>query len=81
MFDIGCNIKSCGVGSVVVHKRGFESLYGDGGPVIQGNKTVIFNHYACEVIDSRKSVNCLAGVNCVNQPAKEYSDAMSQAAM
>ena len=22
----------------------------------------------CEVIDSRKSVNCLAGVNCVYQP-------------
>eukprot|EP00957_Ditylum_brightwellii_P009508 717759-Ditylum_brightwellii.AAC.1 len=68
MFDVGCNIKSCGVGNVVVQKRSFESLYGVGGPVVEGNRTTHFNHYACEVIDSRKSVNSLAGVNCVYQP-------------
>eukprot|EP00957_Ditylum_brightwellii_P116917 8919240-Ditylum_brightwellii.AAC.1 len=55
MFDVGCNIKSCGVGSVVVKKRGLGSFYGDGGPVIEGNKTTHFNRYLCEVIDSRKS--------------------------
>eukprot|EP00957_Ditylum_brightwellii_P182217 13882110-Ditylum_brightwellii.AAC.1 len=88
---------------------------------IEGNQTMNFNCYACEGVDSRKSVNCLAGVNCVYQPglfltttlnnkqhpdvnyirsliedmidklmseyfhkphaAKEYSDAMSQAAI
>eukprot|EP00957_Ditylum_brightwellii_P042526 3220231-Ditylum_brightwellii.AAC.1 len=68
MVDDGCNIKSHGVGSIVVQKRGFESLYGDGGPIIQVNHTVNFNYYVCEVIGSRKSVNCLAGVNCVYQP-------------
>eukprot|EP00957_Ditylum_brightwellii_P185741 14141502-Ditylum_brightwellii.AAC.1 len=68
MFDVGCNIKSPQVGSVVVQKRGFESLYGDGGPVVEGNQTMNFNHYVCEVIDSRRSVNCLAGLNRVYQP-------------
>eukprot|EP00957_Ditylum_brightwellii_P047512 3608420-Ditylum_brightwellii.AAC.1 len=98
MFDVGCTIKSHGVGSVVVQKRGFESLYGDRGHVKQGNKTMNFNNHACEVIDSRKSVNYLAGVSYVYQPdymmntlrsgyshkphlAKEYSAAISQAAM
>eukprot|EP00957_Ditylum_brightwellii_P178053 13562152-Ditylum_brightwellii.AAC.1 len=121
MFDVGCNINGCEVGSVVVQKKGLESLYGDGGPVIEGNRRMHFNGYACKVIDNRKSVNCLAGVNHVYQPglfltttlnskqhpgvscirsliedmidrlrsryfhkphvAKDYSDAMSQAAM
>eukprot|EP00957_Ditylum_brightwellii_P119551 9121955-Ditylum_brightwellii.AAC.1 len=67
MFGVGCNIKSHGVGSVVVQKRGFENLYGDGGPLIQGHHNVNFSHYVCKVIDSRKSINCLAGVNCVYQ--------------
>eukprot|EP00957_Ditylum_brightwellii_P156902 11941307-Ditylum_brightwellii.AAC.1 len=68
MFDVGCNIKSHRVGSVVVQKRGFESLYDYGGPVVEGIQTMNFNHYAYEVIDDRKSVNCLVGVNCVYQP-------------
>eukprot|EP00957_Ditylum_brightwellii_P186724 14218151-Ditylum_brightwellii.AAC.1 len=68
MFDVGCNIKSCGVDSVVVQKRGFESLYGDGGPVVTGQQKSTFNRYVCEVIDNRKSANCLAGVNHVYQP-------------
>eukprot|EP00957_Ditylum_brightwellii_P037316 2824447-Ditylum_brightwellii.AAC.1 len=68
MFDVDCNIKSHGVGSVVAQKRGFESLHGDGGPVIEGNRTMHFNCYVCEAIHSRKSVNCLSGVNCVYQP-------------
>eukprot|EP00957_Ditylum_brightwellii_P041072 3110387-Ditylum_brightwellii.AAC.1 len=66
--------KSSGVGSVVVQKRGFESLYSDGGSVIEGNQAMNFNQYMYEVIGSRKSVNCLAatlnskqhsGVNCI----------------
>eukprot|EP00957_Ditylum_brightwellii_P069967 5314004-Ditylum_brightwellii.AAC.1 len=100
---------------------GFLSLYDDGSPVVKGNQTINFNCHVCEAIDSRKSVNCLAGVNDVYKPglfltttlnskqhpgvncirsliedmidrlmskyshkphvAKEYSDAMSQAAM
>eukprot|EP00957_Ditylum_brightwellii_P201482 15325844-Ditylum_brightwellii.AAC.2 len=81
IFDAGCNIKCHGIGSVIVQKRSFESLYGDGGPVIKGNQTMNFNCYVCVVVDSRKSVNCLVGVNHVYQSAKEYSDAMSQATM
>eukprot|EP00957_Ditylum_brightwellii_P003772 286645-Ditylum_brightwellii.AAC.1 len=69
MFGVGCNIKSRGQGSIMVQKRGFESLYGDGEPVIQGNDSAFkCNRYVCGVIDSRKSMNCLAGVNCVYQP-------------
>eukprot|EP00957_Ditylum_brightwellii_P135535 10334063-Ditylum_brightwellii.AAC.1 len=29
-----------------------------------------FNNHACEVIDSRKDVNYLAGVSCVYQPVE-----------
>eukprot|EP00957_Ditylum_brightwellii_P047667 3621606-Ditylum_brightwellii.AAC.1 len=58
MFDVGCNIKSHGQGSIMVQKRGFKILYGDGGPVIQGNDSVFkCKRYVCDVIDSRNSVN------------------------
>lgn len=63
-----------------VKRRGAQAIFGNKGPSIQNDtSTTICNRYMCEVIDSDRSVNCLATMNRHMNPGLFYTHTLNQA--
>ena len=61
--DIQSNIRLRGKNSNLVLRRGYETLYGENSEIkITDNYEMRCNQYACDVVDSRRSVNAMATI-------------------
>lgn len=79
-FSVIGNIDLRGVDTrATIKRRGAQAIFGNSGPSIRNDSAApICNRYLCEVIDSDKSVNCLATMNRHMNAGLFYTHTLNQ---
>lgn len=77
--DILSNIKLRGKNATMILKRGYETLYEENSGIRVPNESNLqCNRFVCEVVDSRRSVNCLSSLFRDHQPGIFHTHTLNQ---